>query len=422
MLNARVLFGLLLSALVLSSAVAEAHFNVNARNRIVLVERQDDAIRLTMRVPTPLIFAREITARASLDEPVVAPFVETTSAATGYLYYLDFAAIAADPETFGLKVASGYRFTVGGAVAYPEFVAVKVHRLGSEPPLTTPEEASAALAGPDLTGGSERVFVGDTTTDVALVFTGIDGHAPLEVVSALPAMELPGGFGLDNHFVDFRGDRVQVTNVPGQLTEPVLLDASLLRALKTFVVQGVIHIIEGPDHVLFVLCITIAALTFHRLLWQVTGFTLGHSVTLIAGFFGFTPAGAWFVPAVEAAIALSIVYAGLMAIFRAASPATVLVTTLIGLLHGFGFSFVLGGILGANSPHLLASLLSFNVGVEIGQLIIVTATLAVLAAVRWFGERPASAVRYALAGGAIAVACVWVVQRTDLLLSTFHAA
>ncbi len=69
------------------------------------------------------------------------------------------------------------------------------------------------------------------------------------------------------------------------------------------------------------------------LIWRVTGFTLGHTVTLIAGFLGFTPSVNWFLPSVDAAIALSIVYAGVVALLRHAAPITIAITAMLGLLH-----------------------------------------------------------------------------------------
>ena len=73
--------------------------------------------------------------------------------------------------------------------------------------------------------------------------------------------------------------------------------------------EGVRHILEGLDHVLFVVCLVLGASGLGAPgMARVTGFTIGHSVTLTLGFFGYYPTGAWFVPLVETGIALSIVY------------------------------------------------------------------------------------------------------------------
>ena len=101
-------------------------------------------------------------------------------------------------------------------------------------------------------------------------------------------------------------------------------------------------------------------------------------MTLAIGFFGYVPSGAWFVPSVETGIALSIIYAAALAVKRngpetSANRSTFVVTVLIGLLHGLGFSFVLQEIIQVTSPNIWQSLLAFNVGVEIGQIAIVLA-------------------------------------------------
>jgi hypothetical protein len=139
-------------------------------------------------------------------------------------------------------------------------------------------------------------------------------------------------------------------------------------------------------------------------------------VTLIAGFFGYAPQGAWFIPAVETAIALSIIYAGMVALLARKEGATFVITALIGLLHGFGFSFVLRSMLDLDAPHVWVSLLSFNLGVELGQVAIVAVVwLAFLAIARL--SPPASLYgRKAVALVAIAIALLWTGERVTGLV------
>ena len=114
----------------------------------------------------------------------------------------------------------------------------------------------------------------------------------------------------------------------------------------------------------------LGAATLRSLIARVTGFTLGHTVTLVLGFFGLAPQGAWFIPTVETLIALSIIFAAVDAVARSANERSdgraVVVTSLIGVLHGFGFSFMLQNILKVDAPNVWQSLLAFNIGVEIG--------------------------------------------------------
>lgn len=152
---------------------------------------------------------------------------------------------------------------------------------------------------------------------------------------------------------------------------PVVLDPRSYQAARAFLISGVEHILGGWDHLLFLLCLV---LPFRRLGWTlvgvVTAFTVAHSVTLIAAAHGWVARGDWFPPAVETLIALSIVYMAVENVLRPNLQWRWLITALFGLVHGFGFSFSLANELQFAGSHLLLSLLSFNVGIELGQLLV----------------------------------------------------
>ena len=98
------------------------------------------------------------------------------------------------------------------------------------------------------------------------------------------------------------------------------------------------------------------------------------------------PSGAWFPPLVEALIAASILYMALENIAAAEPARRWLVTCLFGLVHGFGFSFLLQSQLQFAGSHLLLSLLAFNVGIELGQLLVLAIVIPVLGWVLRFGR------------------------------------
>jgi uncharacterized membrane-anchored protein YitT (DUF2179 family) len=97
---------------------------------------------------------------------------------------------------------------------------------------------------------------------------------------------------------------------------------------------------------------------------------VAHSITLIASGYGFAPDVLWFPPLIEMLIAASIVYMALENIVVERPRRRWIITFFFGLVHGFGFSFVLRNTLQFAGSHILTSLLSFNVGVEIGQLFV----------------------------------------------------
>ena len=150
----------------------------------------------------------------------------------------------------------------------------------------------------------------------------------------------------------------------------VRLDPRWHQAARRFVESGFFHILDGLDHLLFLACLVIPLRRLRQLIVVVTSFTVAHSVTLIAAAYGFVPDALWFPALVELLIALSIVYMALENIIGARVNRRGWITFGFGLVHGFGFSFVLSDTLQFAGSHLLTSLLSFNVGVELGQLFV----------------------------------------------------
>lgn len=164
-------------------------------------------------------------------------------------------------------------------------------------------------------------------------------------------------------------------------TDPglVRLDPRWHQAALRFIDLGFFHILDGTDHLLFLFCLVIPFRRFRSLIPIVTAFTVAHSITLIASAYDFAPDALWFPPLIETLIAVSIVY---MALENIAGGATVerrwIVAFGFGLVHGFGFSFALRQTLQFAGSHLLTSLLSFNVGVELGQLLVLALMIPLL--------------------------------------------
>jgi hypothetical protein len=163
-------------------------------------------------------------------------------------------------------------------------------------------------------------------------------------------------------------------------TEPglVRLDPRWHQAALRFVQLGFSHILDGPDHLLFLFCLVIPFRRFKPLVIVVTAFTVAHSVTLIASAYGFAPEAQWFPPLIETLIATSIVYMAFENMIAVNLVRRWFITFLFGLVHGFGFSFALRETLQLAGSHLLTSLVSFNVGVELGQLLVLAVLIPAL--------------------------------------------
>jgi len=158
----------------------------------------------------------------------------------------------------------------------------------------------------------------------------------------------------------------------------VRLDPRWHQAALQFVKLGFLHILDGTDHLLFLFCLVIPFRRFRQLLLVVTSFTVAHSITLIASAYNMAPDALWFPPLVEMLIAMSIVYMALENIAGVRTDRRWMITFGFGLVHGFGFSFALRETLQFAGSYMLTSLLSFNLGVELGQLLVLALLIPAL--------------------------------------------
>jgi len=195
----------------------------------------------------------------------------------------------------------------------------------------------------------------------------------------------------------------------------------VLSTLAEFFVQGVIHIILGPDHLAFLLTLLlVSVLVFQRGQWHaetsraacvrasvllISTFTLAHSLTLSAAVLGWLALpGYW----VELTIAVSVVVAALNNL-RPFLPGHLLMVFAFGLMHGFGFASVLQDLLGAEGT-IVWSLLGFNVGVEAGQIAVALAVMPLLMMARhreWYRRKLVPITSLLLAG----LGSFWVLAR-----------
>ena len=210
-----------------------------------------------------------------------------------------------------------------------------------------------------------------------------------------------------------RGVEVRSILEPGERSEPLELSGPVEAAgpgavARLYLGLGFVHIVpEGADHILFVLGLFLLSARLRPLVWQVTAFTVAHAVTLTLAALGYVslPAGL-----VEPLIALSIAYVGVENVLvdrlTRWRPAVVFG---FGLLHGLGFAGVLGE-LGLPDQERLLALVTFNLGIELGQLAVI---LAAALTFGWFRSRPWYRRRLAVpASAAIALAgLAWAAER-----------
>ena len=212
------------------------------------------------------------------------------------------------------------------------------------------------------------------------------------------------------------GEMRTVLAAPGETRLAIPRPESPGGVFRDFVRLGIEHILAGWDHLIFLLCLIIIARTPKRILLTVTGFTIGHALTITLVSLG---AATLPLPPVEAAIALSIMFLAAEIIRGPRQTLTwrypVAVSSTFGILHGFGFASALHEI-GLPQTEVPMALLAFNLGIEAGQLVCVAAYWALAALVRRVSSGTAAnapafaATSIAYLAGSIAA--YWFMERT----------
>ena len=356
-----------------------------------IVKAEDDRLRVLARVPLELLLNLNLPKRE-----------------TGYL----------DIQRAGLAMPKAVAATAKDLVFLADGKPLQLLRgeghisLASDQSFGSFEQALAAVRGEPLPAAAE-VLPNQGYFDAFLEY---------------PIASSRGAFAVDFHVSPGLGDKLKLDlrfvarsgavlayEIPTG-SGPIDLDPRWHQAAASFVKSGFAHIADGLDHLLFLLCLV---LPFRRVSWPlvgvITAFTVAHSITLISAAYGVVPQGAWFPPLVEVLIAASIIYMAVENVLRPNLRWRWLVTALFGLVHGFGFSFVLRNQLQFAGDQLLLSLLAFNVGIEAGQLVFIVIAIPVLAVL--FKNVPLNErlLTAAISGAVALIAGQWLAQRWDAL-------
>ena len=260
----------------------------------------------------------------------------------------------------------------GTPLPKPTIVETRVS-LESDKSFTSYEQALAHVRGPRLADNTD-VFWDQVMFDMLMDYPIQSDQAKFSIhpgyerlgLRVVTALQFLPPTGVVRAF-EFLGD-------PGL----VRLDPRWYQAAARFVEMGFYHILDGTDHLLFLFCLVIPFRRWRPLIAVVTSFTVAHSITLIASAFNLGPNALWFPPLIETLIAVSILYMALENIVGGNIERRWMITFGFGLVHGFGFSFALRQTLQFAGSHMLTSLLSFNLGVELGQLMVLLLLLPAL--------------------------------------------
>jgi len=342
----------------------EAHEIPNDVTVQAFVRPEGNVIRAIVRVP--LIAMRDFNWRVRDPGYLDMPSATEMGRDAAVLWIRNFATIYEGDTSLGFAEVVASRIAIPGDGAFRSYERALETVLS--PPL--PDDIDLPLQQAMFDVLLEWPITSDTSDFSIDAGWGQLGIRTLTVIRFLPA-------GGSERAFQYTGD-------PGLLR----LDPRWHQAALRFVVLGFQHILDGIDHLLFLFCLIVPFRRFWTLVPIVTSFTIAHSITLIASALGLAPNALWFPPLIETLIALSIVFMAFENIIGAKLERRWMVAFGFGLVHGFGFSFALSESLQFAGSHLLMSLVSFNVGVELGQLLVLAITVPVLSFLfrRWLPE------------------------------------
>jgi len=186
-------------------------------------------------------------------------------------------------------------------------------------------------------------------------------------------------------------------------------EVNFFQTMKQFLMLGLVHIFTGYDHILFVISLLFGVKTIRQIGLLITAFTIAHSITLFLATFQIIQLPSQLV---ESAIALSIVYVALINIFSKDSKQPPWIAFGFGLIHGFGFAGILSEMR-LEGVHMATSLIFFNIGIEIGQLVIVMVVFPIILYIKKLNLK-FKRVKWIIPGssvGILAFGLIWFFQR-----------
>jgi len=245
-----------------------------------------------------------------------------------------------------------------------------------------------------------------TQTQVSLDATAEEAIEATEALSEEAATEPEGSIQSFSQYLQAGERSMAISIMPG-------ISQSAGSGFLDYIIIGFEHIIpKGLDHILFVIGLFLLAPRLKPIVWQVSMFTLAHTVTLALGITGIITLPA---SIVEPLIALSITVVCVENLYgKSFSRTRLALVFAFGLLHGLGFAGVLGDI-GLTPDRFASSLFAFNIGVELGQLSVVLLCFALVG--WWFGKKPWYRQRISIPASVIIalIGLYWFLQRVQLI-------
>jgi hypothetical protein len=353
----------------------------------------------------------------------VAPYIVARRESGRMFYYASEAILGADPMVAAAQLAAGHLVAVQGKAVAPVVLSAAIHVKGAVPPFSNADQARQAVRAAPLSRSpvAPDTEIDNVLLDAAVLYPAVGREVPFEFSSVLSAGDLsdaPVNTILVSHA---EGATTQYSH-SGYLGQAITVNPPALQAIWQFIRAGAAHILEGFDHLLLVICLVVVDLRLRAIAMKITAFSAGHAVSIVAGFYGLLPGASWVAPVIELLIALSVLGAALLIIGKHDKVNSAMLTCVVGAVHGFGLALGLRRILSDTGPNIVTSLVSFNVGVEFGQLIIGAGIWLLFRMAQAAPWPKVGRLRLAVALAASGISLLWIGDRTLPVWDAIRAA
>ncbi|OUR63098.1 hypothetical protein A9Q74_02520 [Colwellia sp. 39_35_sub15_T18] len=355
--------------LIIYSSSVFSHFSHFEPRIIHLYQDNQDTIIL-MRMPLPLILLNE--SWQGIDSKQSIPYTNKTNTSD---YLIDQDEITESLDEFKKQIIQGYEIKKNGELQNYLIESINIFNSDDRKPFSSLKTAEQNFnGGITIRPSATKLF--DAGIDIKFRITNTSVvNDDISIYSTLGDK-----FNAINKLANIinlhrSNANESITTTLGILDYSSTHLPSLTQQLFSGFIDGFKHILIGLDHVLFMLLLFYSATSFLKLLSLATAFTVGHSFSLFLGD-NIVISSPIFIPSVELLIALTITLTAIAILLKKAQHLGTTPLLIIGVIHGFGFSFVFTELEKEGAKTSISSLLSFTVGIETGQIFIYALALA----------------------------------------------
>lgn len=394
--------------LILYSSTVFSHFT-HFEPRILHLHQNNQDTIILMRMPLPLIILDDNWKGIDSKEDI--PY---TRLINNKDYLIDKEKIIKNLDDFKKRIKQGYTIKTNGIASNYLIESINIFNSDDRKPFSSLKTAEQNFT-KNITIKPSATKLFDSGIDIKLRVKNTSVKYDDISINSILGDKFNAINRLGNIVNLHRDDANEsITTTVGILDYSSTHLPSIMQQLITGFIDGFIHILIGLDHVIFVLLLFYSASSFLKLLSLATAFTIGHSFSLFLGD-SIALASPMFIPGIEVLIALTIAFTAIALLLKKAQHLGTTPLLIIGIIHGFGFSFVFSELANEGAQTSISNLLSFNLGIEMGQLFIYTIAFTITVLIK-NQTILAKKLPYYVSTCALIISAYWVVTRSMPLI------